>query len=118
VVGISLRRRDQLKPDVVWCVLAKVIQSNARFGLSARIEVHLDHVRMPAGDGRVKTKERSLDVMSKRSIVIVKSALNCLAHALIIAMTRVNGDPKYQLYRHRKGLKKHVEISRRLPVLI
>ena len=34
VVGISLRRRDQLKPDVVWVVLGKVIQSNARFRLS------------------------------------------------------------------------------------
>jgi hypothetical protein len=31
VVGISLRRRDQLKPHVVWGLLAKVIQSNARF---------------------------------------------------------------------------------------
>jgi len=29
VVGISLRRRDQLKGDVVWSVLGKVIQSNA-----------------------------------------------------------------------------------------
>jgi hypothetical protein len=27
-VGISIRRRDQLKPDVVWEVLGKVIQSN------------------------------------------------------------------------------------------
>jgi hypothetical protein len=26
-----LRRRDQLKPHVVWGLLAKVIQSNARF---------------------------------------------------------------------------------------
>jgi hypothetical protein len=33
VVGISFRRRDQLKPDVVWGVLGKVVQSNARFGL-------------------------------------------------------------------------------------
>jgi hypothetical protein len=31
VVGISLGRRDHLKPDVVWSVLGKVIQSNARF---------------------------------------------------------------------------------------
>jgi len=31
VSGISLRRRDQLKPDVVWDVLGKVTQSNARF---------------------------------------------------------------------------------------
>jgi hypothetical protein len=27
VVGISIRRRDQVKPDVVWEVLWKVIQS-------------------------------------------------------------------------------------------
>jgi hypothetical protein len=72
VVGISLRRRDQLKPDVVWDVLGKVIQSNARFGLSDHLEVHLDHVRIPVGNGREKAKRRSLDDLSaiKRSIVV------------------------------------------------
>jgi len=50
--GISLLRRDQLKPDVVWGVLAKMIRCNARFGLTERVEVHLDHVRMPAGNGK------------------------------------------------------------------
>ena len=40
VVGISLRRRDQFKPEVVWDVLGKIIQSNARFVLSDRLEVH------------------------------------------------------------------------------
>jgi len=73
VVGISLRRRDQFKPDVVWDVLGKVIQSNTRFGLTERLEVHLDHVRMPAGNGKraEKTKGRSLDIVSaiKRSTV-------------------------------------------------
>ena len=34
VVGISLQRRDQFKPDVVWSVLGKVIQSNYRFVLT------------------------------------------------------------------------------------
>jgi len=34
VVGIILRLRDQLKPDVVWDVLAKVIQSNVRLWLT------------------------------------------------------------------------------------
>jgi hypothetical protein len=57
---ISLRRRDQLKPDVVWSILGKVVQSNARFALTDRLEVHLDHVRMPAGNGREKTKGRSI----------------------------------------------------------
>ena len=58
VVGISLRRCDQLKPDVVWGVLGKVIQSNAKFGLADRLEVHLGHVRMPAGNGRTAEKTK------------------------------------------------------------
>jgi len=105
VDGISLRRRDQLKPDVVWAVLGKVIQSNARFGLRDRLEVHLDHVRMPVGNGPEKTKGRSLDVLSaiKRSIVVVKAAFLCMAHALVIAIHNVNSDPKYKSYRNEYG---------------
>jgi len=64
VVGISFRRRDQLKSDLVWEIFSKVIQSNVRFSLTDRFEVHLDHIRMPAGNGLEKTKGRSLDVMS------------------------------------------------------
>ena len=113
VVVISFRRRDQLKPDVVWSVLGKVVQSNARFGLTDRLDIHLDHDRMPAGNGREKTKVRSLDVMSaiKKSIVVVKAKFLCLVHALIITMARVNGDPTYALYRKGKGLKTPFKIS-------
>jgi len=97
LVGISFRRRDQLKPDVVWGVLGKVVLSNAMFGLSDRIEVHLYHM-LPAGDGKTaeKTKGPSLDIVStiKRSIVVVKADFLCLAKALIIAMAMVNRDPK------------------------
>ena len=39
----------------------------------------------------------------------MKAAFLCLAHALIIAMARVNNDPKYKLYRKGKGLKQPVE---------
>ena len=111
VVAISFRRRDKLQPDEVWGVLGKVTQSNARFGFVDRLEVHLDHVRMPAGNGGVKTKGRSLDVMSaiKKSIVTVTAVINCLAHALIIAIARVNGVPKYKSYRNGRGMKKPVE---------
>jgi hypothetical protein len=35
----------------------------------------------------------------KRSTVVVKAAFLCLAHALIIAMPRINGDPKCNSYR-------------------
>ena len=111
MVVISFGRRDQLKRDVVWSVLGKVVQNNARFALTDRLEVHLDHVRMPVGNGRENTKGRSLNVLSaiKKSIVVVKAAYLCLAHALIIAMARVNGDTKHASYRDWYGLKKPVE---------
>jgi hypothetical protein len=111
-VAISLSRGDQLKPDVVCSVLGKVIQCNARFPLSDRLEVHLDHVRMPVGIGTEKTKGMSLSVLSaiKKSIFVMKAAL-CLAHALIIAMARVNSDPNYKSYRDGKALKNLSKIS-------
>jgi len=95
---------------VVWSVLGKVIQSNARFALTDRLEVHLDPVRLPAVNGVVKTKGRSLDVPSaiKKSIV-VKAAFLCLAHALIIAIAMVNNDSKYVSYRHGWCLEEPVE---------
>jgi hypothetical protein len=98
LVGFSLRRRDQLKIDVVWGLLGKVIQGNARFGLTDRLEIHVDHVRMLAANGRVRTKGRSLYMSAfKRSILTVTAPLNCLPYALIAI--RVNDDPNYQPYR-------------------
>ena len=49
--GISFRRWDQLKSDVDWAVLGRAIQGNSIFGLNDCLEVHLDHVWMPAGKG-------------------------------------------------------------------
>ena len=81
VVGISFRRRDQLKPDLIWAVLCKVIQSNDRFGLTDLLEVHLDLIRIPVGNGKLaeNTKGRSLDVLSgiKKSTVALKQ-LSCV----------------------------------------
>jgi len=89
VGGISWGRQDQLKHYVVWCVF--VIQSNARIVLSDRLEVHLEHVRMPNGNGGVKTKGLSLYLMSaiKKNIVRVKVVVNCFAYELIIAMVKL-----------------------------
>ena len=113
VLRISFRRRDQMKTDLIWAVLSKVIQTNARFGLTDRLEVHLVHVRIPVGNGKSaeKTKVRSLNVLSsmKRSIVAVNAAFLCLAHALIIAIAHVNGDPNYASYRQGNCIKKPVE---------
>jgi hypothetical protein len=39
----------------------------------------------------------------------MKAAFLCMAHALIIAMARVNGDPKYKSYKDGKALQKPIE---------
>ena len=111
VIGISLRCRDQFKPGVVCEVLGKAIQRNARFALTDRLEVHLDHARMPARNDREKTKGRPLNMLSviKSLIVLVKAAFLCLGHTLNIAMAQVNVDPKYKSYRDGYGLKKFIE---------
>ena len=100
-VGIIIRRRDQMTPGV----LGKDVQANARFGLSNRLEVHLDHARLPAGNvkGAEKTKGRSLNILRaiKRS--------SCLVHALIITMAKVNMDPKYKSYTDGYVLKQPVK---------
>ena len=104
VAGTSLR--------LTWFgVYSGVIQSNARFALTDRLEVHLDHVRMPAGNGREKTKGRSISVLSaiKKSIVTVKTAFLCLAHALIIAIAKVNDDSKFKSYSNGYCLTEPVE---------
>jgi hypothetical protein len=66
VVSISFRRR------VVWGVLGKVVQSNARFGLCDRLEMHLDHFSMSVGNGREKKKGRSLYALSAIKRVLLK----------------------------------------------
>jgi hypothetical protein len=111
LVGISLHRPDQFKPDIVWDVLGMVIQGNARFALCDRLEVHLDNARMPNGNGGVKTKSMSLSVLSaiKKIFVVLKAAFLCMAQKLIIAMDRVNGDPKNKSYRNGRCLQKPVE---------
>ena len=68
-----------------------------------RLIVVVQSVKMPVGFGRksIKSKGRPLHEMvhTKRSIIEVKSKTNCLAHALLIAVTRLTNDPVYNSYR-------------------
>ena len=51
-MGIRFRRCEQLNPGVVWGVLGKVDLSNAKFGLTNRMELYLDQFRLPVGKGK------------------------------------------------------------------
>jgi len=102
-IGISFRRKDQITSEVIWSVLGKVGQSNARFNALDKLIMTVHAVKMPVGNGKGNTaKGRSLETMVrlKQSIVQVKAESNCLAHALVIAKAKVDGDDKnYQSYR-------------------
>jgi len=70
-------------------------------------------ITMPVGYGKraIKSMGRPLSVMShlKRSIVEVKADENCLAHALIIPIARVDNDANYTAYRKGRKIRRVVE---------
>jgi hypothetical protein len=115
-MGFSFRRRDQLSTEVIWRHFEKVAQSNSRFNALDPLSVNLHYVKMPVGFGKValKTKGRLLQQLAhlKSSIVTVNAETNCLAHALIIAIARVDNDPNYSSYR--RGYKIRAEVDRLL----
>jgi hypothetical protein len=109
-IGFSFRRKDQLSTEVIWSLFEKVTQSNARFKAMDKLVVTVHSVKLPAGSGRAKTKGRQIDNLAhlKRSIVRVDADTNCLTHALVIAIAKVNNDPNYNTYR--RGFKIHPEV--------
>ena len=85
----------------------KVAQTNTRFHAMISLVMVVHSVRMPVGFGRtaLRTKSRYMaNMVHLKSIIIeVKAENNCLAHALIITITRMNKYPIYESYR--KGYK-------------
>jgi len=89
---ISFRRKDQLSGEVIYCVFERVSHSNTKFNALDTLVVTEDSVKMPVGFCYgIKTKGRPLSVMAhvRESIVDVNAEENCLAHALIIPITKV-----------------------------
>ena len=95
---ISFRRKDNLSGDVIWSVFEKVSQSNSRFNALDTLVVTMHSVKMPVSYGKHEIKG-----MGRPLSVKVKATHTCLAHALIIAIARVEKDSNYESYR--KGWK-------------
>jgi len=112
-IGISFRRKDQLSGEVIWSVFEKVSQSNSRFKALDTLVVTVHSVKMPAVFGRValKSRGRPLSVMAhlKKSIVEVMAEENCLAHAVLIAIGRVDNDANYEAYRQGRKIRPVVQ---------
>jgi hypothetical protein len=111
-IGFSFRRKDQLSVEVIWKLFEKVAQSNAKFNALDPLIVTVHSVKVPVGfGGGVKTKVRQLDTLAhlKKSIVRVNAAENCLAHALVIAIAKVENDPNYKAYRQGRKIRPEVQ---------
>jgi hypothetical protein len=80
----------------MWKLFEMVTQSNAKFNALDPLVVTVHTVKMLPGFGRaVKTEGRQLDALAhlKRSIVHVNADTNCLAHALVIEIARLDNNP-------------------------
>ena len=94
-IGITFRRKNQLSGDVIWSVFETVSQSNSRFNALDTLVVNVHSVKMPVGyGGGIKTMGRPVSVLAhlKKSIIQVKATENCLAHALVIVIARIDND--------------------------
>jgi hypothetical protein len=59
----------------------------------------------------MKSRGRPLPVMAhlKRSVLEVKALENCLAHAIIIAIAKLENDPNYKAYRQGRKIRPVVQ---------
>ena len=72
---MSFRRKDQLSEEVIWSVISKVAQSNARYNAMDRLIIVVNSVKMPVGFGRksVKSNGQPSDVAAHVKIVSSRS---------------------------------------------
>jgi len=52
-IGITFRRKDQITSEVIWSVLGKVAQSNARFNALDKLIMTVHYVKLPLGNGGI-----------------------------------------------------------------
>ena len=96
-IGISFIRKDELSEELIWSMFEKVAKSNDRFNAMDRPIVVLHTVKMPVGSGSTAQRNKGRTVANlahlKRSVIEVRAENNCLAHALIVAIARLEKTP-------------------------
>ena len=92
---------EQLTTERVFSQIERVIQSNQEFRLNDTVTVDIIHVETPQGSGKSKVKRTTLNIREylkkKGSIITINNNDNlCLARALVVAVAKIENDPKYQ----------------------
>ena len=113
---------EQLTAERVFSQIERVIQSNQDFRLNDTVTVDIIHVESPQGSGR--SKRTTLNIREylhkKGSVITIKNDDDlCLARALVVAVARIENDPKYKTLKNHQGgaqLAKALELHERANV--
>ena len=101
-ISIPFMSVEQLTTERVFSQIERVIQSNRDFRLNDTVTVDIIRVEAPQGSGRSKRTTLNIReyLKKKGSIITINNNDNlCLARALVVAIARIEKDPKYHKIR-------------------
>ena len=100
-ISIPFMPVEQLTTERVFSQIERVIQSNRDFRLNDTVTVDIIRVEAPQGSGRSKRTTLNIrEYLKKKSIITINNNDNlCLARALVVAVARIEKDPKYDQIR-------------------
>ena len=107
---------ERLTTERVFSQIERVIQSNQDFRLNDTVTIDIIHVEAPQGSGKSRLKRTTLNIREylkkKGSVIPINNNDNlCLARALVVAVARIEKDPKYNQIRDSK---RHIQLQRAL----
>ena len=116
-ISIPFMPLVQLTTERVFSQIERVIQSNRDFRLNDTVTVDIIRVEEPqGGTSNGKSKRTTLNIREylkkKKTIITINNTDNlCLARALVVAVARIENDPKYDQIRKTQG---HIQLQRAL----
>ena len=92
---------EELTTEKVLSQVEKVVQSNEEFRLNDTVNIDIIRVQMPQGSGRSKVKRQTWNIRDylrgKKSVICINNRDDlCLARALVVAIARIEKDPRYK----------------------
>ena len=91
---------EELTTEKVFSQVEKVVQSNEEFRLNDTVNIDILRVEMPQGSGKSKLKRKTWNIreylQEKKSVITINNKDDlCLARALVVAIARIENDPRY-----------------------
>ena len=92
---------EELTTEKVLSQVEKVVQSNEEFRLNDTVNIDILRVQMPQGSGKSKLKRKTWNIRDylkeKKSVITINNKDDlCLARALVVAIARIENDPRYK----------------------